>query len=136
MNTAYKSFSLLVIFILMAGCSEDQSTENTSQVLTPTFETIMAAEAFMPQDERLAKIYDRSCRTCHAFVDAEAPLTGFVAEWDIRLAKGMTTLVANTRHSVGGMPAMGTCLDCSDADFNALIDFMATATAIATEDAK
>ena len=94
--------------------------------MAPDARTIIAAEELMPADGRLAQIYDRSCRTCHAYVDAEAPLTGFAAEWENRMAKGEKALVATTRQGIGAMPAMGMCLDCSDSDFVALIHFMAT----------
>ena len=119
--------NVAAMLMLLAGCGQDQGSVHDKSPRTPDAAAIIAAEELMPADERLAGIYDRSCRTCHAYVDAEAPLTGFAAGWEDRMAKGEKALVATTRQGMGAMPAMGMCLDCSDSDFVALIDFMATA---------
>jgi cytochrome c5 len=42
------------------------------------------------------------------------------------MAKGMDTLVDNVVNGFGGMPPFGLCMDCDVAQFEALINFMAT----------
>ena len=90
------------------------------------------AEAFnprsaQPEDPALADVYNRSCRSCHATGASQAPLTTDVEAWRPRMAKGMDTLLDHTINGFEGMPPMGMCFDCSEAQFEALILFMAVA---------
>ncbi len=82
------------------------------------------AEALRPAEPRLAAVYERSCLACHGRAHSGAPLTGDAQAWAPRLAKGMEALLLSSRQGLGGMPAMGLCADCSDADLRALIEFM------------
>jgi cytochrome c5 len=87
--------------------------------------------ALRPADERLAGLYDQSCRTCHAVAVAGAPRTGDRAAWDVRWQKGLPTLVANTVNGFNAMPPRGQCFSCSPADYEALIVFMSARDATA-----
>ena len=53
------------------------------------------------------------------FADAEA--------WAPRIDKGMETLMASTLNGIGMMPARGTCMDCSDEELQAAVDYMVQA---------
>jgi cytochrome c5 len=77
-----------------------------------------------PADERLAALYDHSCRACHANAQANAPLTGDRAAWRARLKKGRPELVRNVLTGINGMPSGGQCFTCTTADIEALIAFM------------
>lgn len=71
--------------------------------------------------------YNKSCNACHASGAAGAPKTGVEAEWAPRMEKGMDTLVASAANGLGAMPPKGMCYDCSNDDYKALIEYMATA---------
>jgi len=117
----------LLLIMLVGACSRPDAAPVASAPLPPSEAIATRAELLVPADAVLAGIYDRSCRSCHAYVDSGAPLAGHNAEWDRRLAQGLDVLVEHTRAGQGAMPAMGMCLDCDDADFEGLIRFMATA---------
>lgn len=68
--------------------------------------------------------YYQSCVSCHAYGAAGAPKTHDIAAWEQRLAKGMAKAIENTKNGIKAMPPKGMCMDCSDADFEALILFM------------
>ncbi len=70
------------------------------------------------------EIYDRFCFACHTTGAAGAPRLGQADEWQPRIDRGMETLMANTRNGIGAMPAMGTCMDCSDAELEASVDYI------------
>ena len=70
------------------------------------------------------ELYNKSCIACHASGAAGAPKAGDVAAWTPRLAKGMDKLLANTKTGINAMPPKGMCMDCTDAEFKALIQFM------------
>ncbi|HZE42482.1 MAG TPA: c-type cytochrome [Steroidobacteraceae bacterium] len=86
--------------------------------------TAVRAATLRPADERLAALYDHSCRACHANAQASAPLTGDRAAWLSRLKKGNPELVQHVLTGFNGMPPGGQCFTCTTADFDALIAFM------------
>jgi len=102
--------------LTIVACSQESTTDPTVRD--------QAARLF-PQDQDLAKIYLRSCRSCHAVSATGAPLSGDVAAWKPRMAKGMDTLVDNVINGFAGMPPYGLCMDCQPVEFEALINFMA-----------
>lgn len=69
--------------------------------------------------------YKKSCYACHAFGANNAPKTGDAEAWAPRLEKGMDTLVTHVRDGFNTMPPKGLCFDCSDEDYQALIEYMA-----------
>ena len=44
--------------------------------------------------------------------------------WAPRIAKGMDTLMASTLNGLGMMPAKGTCMNCSDDELQAAVDYI------------
>ena len=70
--------------------------------------------------------YQTTCGVCHSSGAAGAPKTHDQAAWEPRMAKGMNSLVDNVVNGFGGMPPFGLCMDCDVAQFEALINFMAT----------
>lgn len=105
---------------LLAGCGEgvQEFSEDDQAAI------IARAESVMPGDAALAEIYEYSCYSCHANVDSGAPLTGDEAAWEPRLAKGMDVLLDSTINGFEGMPPLGMCMDCTEDQFIALIEFM------------
>ena len=85
------------------------------------------AVAAPPSDPALAKIFETTCRTCHAVPSSGAPQAGDVAAWKPRVAQGKDTLLAHTINGYQRMPPMGLCMQCGDAEFTALIEYMSGA---------
>jgi cytochrome c5 len=102
---------------VLCGCGDGPSPPPAAEA---------ASRALQPGDPALAAIYRRSCASCHTVAATGAPLSGDSAAWAPRLAKGMDTLVDNVVNGFGGMPPFGLCMDCDVAQFEALINFMAT----------
>ncbi len=69
--------------------------------------------------------YDKSCKVCHDAGVAGAPKTGDAAAWEPRMAKGMEVLLVSVNNGLNAMPPKGMCFDCTDADYTALIEYMA-----------
>ncbi len=72
-------------------------------------------------------LYNKTCVFCHANGAARAPKSYDVEAWAPRVKKGMPTLVAHVKNGLGAMPPKGLCMDCSDAEYAALIDLMSKA---------
>ena len=71
--------------------------------------------------------YSTSCMACHASGVAGAPISHSEAAWAPRLANGMDAMVASVKNGKGAMPPKGLCMDCSDDQYKALIEFMSKA---------
>ena len=71
-------------------------------------------------------VYNAACMACHSIGAAGAPKYGDAVAWSGRIAKGMPALYAT---GVGGVPgtgmmAKGGCMNCSDEDVYAAVDYM------------
>ena len=69
-------------------------------------------------------IYNRNCVACHSSGVGGAPISGDIAAWASRLEKGIETVYANAINGINAMPARGTCVDCSDDEVIAAIDYI------------
>ncbi len=103
--------ALLALPGLLGGCGEDAAPPRN-------------AAALAPSDPALAKIYDSSCKLCHANPASGAPQAGDVKAWQPRVAQGADSLLDHSINGFKGMPPMGMCMQCSEDEFLALIAFM------------
>jgi len=71
-----------------------------------------------------AQLYQTYCASCHSGGWQGAPVANDKSEWAPRLAKGFEAMFKNAKVGVGGMPPMGTCMDCTDEEFTAVIKEM------------
>lgn len=70
------------------------------------------------------EIYNAKCSVCHAAGIAGAPKFGDAAAWAPRAEKGIDALLATALTGINAMPPKGTCMDCSDAELKASIQYM------------
>lgn len=70
------------------------------------------------------EVYNSKCLACHNTGAAGAPKLGNAAVWSARLSKGIETLYTNAIKGYGGMPAMGLCMDCSEDEIKASVDYI------------
>lgn len=68
--------------------------------------------------------YAKACAACHATGAAGAPKKGDKAAWAPRLKQGDAVLLGHVKNGFKAMPPKGLCMDCSDADYKALIKYM------------
>lgn len=80
-----------------------------------------AAELTARQSQLLAY----NCLQCHARAGVGAPQAGDAQAWKPYAAKGEPAMLVNAVQGTGGMPPLGYCSACTEADFRALIRFMA-----------
>ena len=71
--------------------------------------------------------YKAKCQACHANAIAGAPKFGDKASWAPRIATGMDAMMATVINGKGAMPPMGTCMDCSEDDLKAVVQYMVDA---------
>ena len=86
------------------------------------FSIALAAES---DDFDVAEVYQARCYACHGTGGANAPILGDVIAWEIRMEKGMDTVIQNVINGLNGMmPPRGLCAECSDDDLKALTEYI------------
>ncbi len=126
------SFVLLFVCTTLFAIGQDESGETVEDRLKPFGNLCMQGEdcgTVAPVTLSISRsgieVYNAHCFACHATGVSEAPLVG-AEEWQTRLdEKGSETLLANTKAGFNVvMPAMGTCMNCTDAELQAAIDYL------------
>jgi cytochrome c5 len=71
-------------------------------------------------------VYNAACMACHSTGAAGAPKLGDAAGWADRIAKGNDALYSSGINGVAGtgMMAKGGCMNCSDDETKAAVDYM------------
>lgn len=137
---------LLIALLILAACDKKEDTpEETAvspQQQTPSVQPLLPADKAMPpsgatpatgpmaaDDVALGqRVYDESCRSCHAEGIAGAPKTGDRAAWAERIARGMEALTQNSIEGftgeTGTMPARGGDPSLSDDEVKAAVEYM------------
>ncbi|MBE9538383.1 MAG: cytochrome c5 family protein [Proteobacteria bacterium] len=71
-------------------------------------------------------VYNTACMACHSTGAAGAPKLGDVAGWADRIVKGNDVLYASALDGIAGtgMMAKGGCMNCSDDETKAAVDYM------------
>lgn len=88
------------------------------------FALVLASSLTFAADQAVIDRYNKSCTVCHATGVANAPKFGVANDWKPRLDKGIDKLVLSVKSGLNAMPPRGLCLDCTDADYTALIQYM------------
>jgi cytochrome c5 len=70
------------------------------------------------------EVYNQFCFACHASGVGNAPILGDAVAWQPRVDKGMEVLMVSTLNGIGAMPAMGTCMNCSDDELGEAVTYM------------
>lgn len=70
------------------------------------------------------QVYNTTCQGCHGTGAAGAPKLGDKGAWGPRIAQGKDTLYKHALGGIRAMPPKGTCMNCSDDEIKATVDFM------------
>lgn len=71
-----------------------------------------------------ADVYRDFCAVCHSGGWQGAPIANDAGEWKDRVSAGMETMFKHAKQGLNAMPAMGTCMDCSDEELKSAIQEM------------
>ena len=70
------------------------------------------------------KMYNESCKLCHATDTMGAPAVGDIDAWETVREKGFDKILYNSINGVGGMPAKGGNEDLLPSDVKLIVEFM------------
>lgn len=93
-------------------------------VATALLSLAFVASTSVADDAAINAKYEKSCKLCHDGGLMGAPKTGDVAAWAPRLEKGNDVLMKHIKEGFNAMPPKGTCMDCTDEEFQKLLEKM------------
>ena len=83
-----------------------------------------SAESTETAERSGEEIYNSKCAGCHTSGIMGAPKYASLADWSSRIDLGLDKLTASAIAGKGGMPARGTCMDCSDNEIKVTVQYM------------
>lgn len=108
-----------------ASAETTSDTADTTAVSTAMAQadTVAAADQAPRTGEQ---VYQQFCGTCHKTGVANAPKFADKAAWEPRIAKGKDVLYQSAINGVAGtaMTPKGSCMNCSDDELKAAVDYM------------
>lgn len=125
-------FAAAALALAAAAAVADTRTQAISERLQPIGEVCMVGEACTGGTVTLAaatarepaQIYQTFCSACHNSGVGGAPKLGDAAAWEPRVAKGMDVVYQNAWNGIGAMPPRGICMDCSEEELRATVDYI------------
>ena len=70
------------------------------------------------------EIYNSKCSGCHTSGVMGSPKFASLEDWAPRVGLGLEKLTLSAIAGKGGMPAKGTCMDCTDNDIKITVQYM------------
>ena len=70
------------------------------------------------------EIYSANCQGCHSSGVMGAPKYASLEDWAARIDLGLEKLTLSAIAGKGGMPARGTCMDCSDNEIKLTVQYL------------
>ncbi len=117
------STSKLLASMILAASVSALSACGGGSTPAPVVATTPAAAA----TPETVKLYEQTCHTCHSLPASGAPQLGDTKTWAPRMAEGRETLLNHAINGYKSMPPMGTCTQCTEEQFAALIEYMSGA---------
>lgn len=132
-----RSLLALIAIFSMTQVSAGALEDNIAQRLAPVGSVCIegeecdaangaaAAASSAPAAARSGEqVYNSACAGCHATGAAGAPKFADSGAWADRIGKGIDTLYTNALNGINGMPAKGLCMDCSEDEIKATVDYL------------
>ena len=86
---------------------------------------VVASSVSSGKAERTGEeIYSANCQGCHSSGVMGSPKYASLEDWAPRIDLGLEKLTLSAIAGKGGMPARGTCMDCSDNEIKLTVQYM------------
>lgn len=118
----------LMLTTLGIQASSSQEAEAIAKRIAPIGQVYVAgaaavAEAVATGPRSGQQVYQAACFACHGTGALDAPKPN-APEWKPRIAQGFDVMLKHSIEGFNNMPAMGTCMNCSEDEIAAAIRFM------------
>lgn len=114
--------------LLFTGLASSSVQEDIRKRIAPVGQVYLAGEApvqaVVDTGPRSGEqVYQTACFACHGTGALDAPKPG-EASWVPRIAQGFDVMLQKSIAGFDNMPAMGTCMNCSEDEIADAIRFM------------
>ncbi|MDA9801979.1 c-type cytochrome [Candidatus Pseudothioglobus singularis] len=133
-------WAIAMIFIgfkALNSTSGDSSTSETmvensvlerikpvGEVRIDTSTQVASVEIVETAERSGEEIYNSKCAGCHSSGVMGSPKFASLEDWAPRVDLGLEKLTLSAIAGKGGMPAKGTCMDCTDNDIKITVQYM------------
>ena len=94
------------------------------EVRIDTVTQVASVEIVETAERSGEEIYNSKCAGCHTSGVMGSPKFASLEDWAPRIDLGLEKLTLSAIAGKGGMPAKGTCMDCSDNDIKITVQYM------------
>ena len=94
------------------------------EVRIDTSTQVASAEIVETAERSGEDIYNSKCAGCHTSGVMGSPKFASLEDWAPRVGLGLEKLTLSAIAGKGGMPAKGTCMDCTDNDIKITVQYM------------
>ena len=94
------------------------------EVRIDTSTQVVSAEIVETAVRSGEEIYNSKCAGCHTSGVMGSPKFASLEDWAQRIDLGLEKLTLSAIAGKGGMPAKGTCMDCTDNDIKITVQYM------------
>ena len=94
------------------------------EVRIDTVTQVASVEIVETAERSGEEIYNSKCAGCHTSGVMGSPKFASLEDWAPRIDLGLDKLTASAIAGKGGMPARGTCMDCSDNEIKVTVQYM------------
>ncbi|MDC0599299.1 c-type cytochrome [Candidatus Pseudothioglobus singularis] len=94
------------------------------EVRIDTSTQVASAEIVETAERSGEEIYNSKCAGCHTSGVMGSPKFASLEDWAPRVDLGLEKLTLSAIAGKGGMPAKGTCMDCTDNDIKITVQYM------------
>ncbi|MCL4410879.1 MAG: cytochrome c5 family protein [Gammaproteobacteria bacterium] len=117
---------------VMAMSAQDMSREAIAERIKPVAKVRLAGDETAQANGQQAaeggrsaeQVYNQACAACHTSGVLGAPRKGNADDWTDRLAQGMDVLLEHSINGFNAMPPRGGCMNCTDEEIEAAIEYM------------
>lgn len=129
----FSIFALAGLFSLSALAVSDQTRSEIEARIKPVGDVCLQGDASCGGAATASAgprsgedVYNAACMACHSTGAAGAPKLGEAGDWADRIAKGNDALYGGGINGLPGtgMIAKGGCMNCSDEEVRAAVDYM------------
>lgn len=129
----FSIFALAGLFSLSALAVSDQTRSEIEARIKPVGDVCLQGDASCGGAATASAgprsgedVYNAACMACHSTGAAGAPKLGEPGDWADRIAKGNDALYGGGINGLPGtgMIAKGGCMNCSDEEVRAAVDYM------------
>jgi len=119
----YQRLFLIVLTTFVLSLSASEAKKAIEKRIAPVGSVCVEGEE-CAKAVTASEVDTNAFATCHSIGLAGAPKFADLASWGDRPDEGIEHLTETVKNGLNGMPPMGMCMDCTDEELTAGVQYM------------